>query len=82
MVDVFDALSSRRPYKEPLAFKTTMEVLRQGRGSHFDPAIVDTFATIAPSLYHDYAGRDDQGLRDELQALIARYFSRGEIILH
>lgn len=81
VADVFDALTSKRPYKEPLSFEATMEVLRQGRGSHFDPTVFDTFATIAQQLYHTYAGRDDQGLRNELQAVVARVFSQGEIVL-
>ncbi|MDD2464429.1 MAG: HD domain-containing protein [Desulfobulbus sp.] len=81
VADVFDALSSKRPYKEPLSFEATMDLIQQGRGSHFDPAIVDTFATIAPKLYHDFAGREDQGLRDAIQSLIACYFSQGEIVL-
>jgi len=81
VADVFDALTSRRPYKEPLSFDATMECIHKGRGHQFDPAIVDTFTTIAPALYQKYAGRDDQGLRDELQTGLARYFSQGEIIL-
>jgi len=81
VADVFDALTSKRPYKEPLACEAAMELLRQGRGSHFDPAVFDVFSTIAQKLYHTYAGRDDQGLRDELQAVIARVFSQGEIVL-
>jgi len=81
VADVFDALTSKRPYKEPLSFETTLELLLQGRGSHFDPAVLDVFCTIVEPLYHAYAGRDDQGLRDELQAVITRVFSEGEIVL-
>lgn len=81
VVDVFDALTSKRPYKEPLPLEKTLALLRQGRGSQFDPAIVDVFITIAPELYRVYAGRDDQGLRDELKAVMARVFSQGEIVL-
>ena len=81
VVDVFDALTSQRPYKEPLGLAATLEVLRQGRGSHFDPAVLDVFCAMAGSLYQAYAGRDDQGLRDELQRMITRVFSAGEIVL-
>jgi HD-GYP domain-containing protein (c-di-GMP phosphodiesterase class II) len=82
VADVFDALTSRRPYKEPLSFEATMSILHQGRGSHFDPKIVDAFALIAPALYRSCAGRDDQGLRDELKAVIAQYFSKGQVLLY
>lgn len=79
--DVFDALTSRRPYKEPLSYEAAMSILRQGRGSHFDPGIVDAFAGIAPELYRSYSGGDEQEVRDELKAVIARYFSNGEMLL-
>ena len=81
VADVFDALTSKRPYKEPLDLQATLILLEQGRGSHFDPAVLDVFTSLAGSLYQRYAGRDDQGLRDELQAVIARIFSEGEIVL-
>lgn len=39
VADVFDALASRRPYKEPLPLTQVREMLRQSSGSHFDPAV-------------------------------------------
>jgi putative two-component system response regulator len=41
--DVFDALTSRRSYKEPFSNEEAYEILRSGRESHFDPRIVDLF---------------------------------------
>jgi len=41
--DVFDALTSRRPYKEPWPFEEAVQAIVQDRGSHFDPALVDVF---------------------------------------
>lgn len=43
LADVFDALISRRPYKPPLPMDTTRQIITEGRGSHFDPDIVDAF---------------------------------------
>ncbi len=43
IVDVFDALLSRRPYKEPFSLEMTLAILEEGRGNHFDPDIVDLF---------------------------------------
>lgn len=74
IADVFDALSSRRPYKEPLSYDDTMEVIRAGRGNHFDPEYVDKFETISKSMYETYAGREDEGLVEELNILIKKYF--------
>ncbi len=82
IVDVFDALASKRPYKEPLSCEASLAVLEQGKASHFDPVLLDAFMQIAPELHNAYAGRDDQGLRDELRMVITRYFSKGTIILY
>lgn len=80
VVDVFDALTSQRPYKKRLSFEETMSILRQGLGTHFDPEILVTFESIAPELYRVYARREDLELRAELQAVIFRYFSKEAII--
>lgn len=77
IADVFDALASQRPYKEPFSFQETMQILEEGRGSHFDPKILDGFSAIAKRLYQNYCGRDDPGLREELDELVKRYFSGG-----
>jgi HD-GYP domain-containing protein (c-di-GMP phosphodiesterase class II) len=82
IADVFDALTSKRPYKEPLSCEASIAVLQQGRCSHFDPIILDAFMVIAQDLYRTYAGRDDPGLRDELRAVITTYFSSGEMVLY
>lgn len=77
IADVFDALTSVRPYKKPLDFDEAMDTLEQGRSAHFDPAILDAFRPIARSLYDQYAGREGEGLRHELAALVEQYFSAG-----
>jgi HD-GYP domain-containing protein (c-di-GMP phosphodiesterase class II) len=81
VADVFDALASRRPYKEPLSCEASVALVAEGRGRHFDPEVVDAFLAIGGDLYRLYAGREDQGLRDELKTVITRYFSTGEILL-
>ncbi len=43
LADVFDALASRRIYKEPLSFEATVATIRDGGGSHFDPDVVAAF---------------------------------------
>jgi HD-GYP domain-containing protein (c-di-GMP phosphodiesterase class II) len=77
IADVFDALTSRRPYKEPLSFDETLKLLDASRGSHFDPRLLDHFHTIARALYDRYSGRDDDGLREELRAVVRRFFVGG-----
>ena len=41
--DVYDALSSKRPYKEPFSHEKSVAIILEGRGSHFDPEVVDAF---------------------------------------
>ena len=43
LADVYDALRSRRPYKEPWTHKKAEAEIVKGRGDHFDPAVVDAF---------------------------------------
>ncbi len=48
--DVFDALLSQRPYKEPWPYEEALDELRRERGHHFDPAVVDAFLSIVDKL--------------------------------
>jgi HD-GYP domain-containing protein (c-di-GMP phosphodiesterase class II) len=77
IADVFDALTSQRPYKTAFSFEDTMNILEEGRGSHFDPELLDRFAGIAPQLYAEYGGRDDPQLREELRSIVRRFFVGG-----
>ncbi len=43
VADVFDALTTPRPYKEALSNERACEAMLKGRGSHFDPQILDVF---------------------------------------
>lgn len=74
IVDVFDALTSRRPYKEPVPFAEAMAILQRGAGSHFDPRLTKAFAGIAESLYLEISNTPDDAVEWRLQELIKRYF--------
>ena len=43
VADVFDALSSKRPYKDAMPRKKCFAILEEGRESHFDPVVLDAF---------------------------------------
>jgi len=43
VVDVFDALCSKRPYRQPLLMDRLLEIIRDARSQHFDPQVVDAF---------------------------------------
>lgn len=76
IADVFDALTSRRPYKEPLSFAAAMEILEKGRDSHFDPRLLDTFAGLAGMLHKTFANRADDYARQVLRDIVIRYFKQ------
>ncbi len=52
--DVFDALTSKRPYKEAWPIEKAMKVLREDAGSHFDPLIVDAAEAALPRMLEVY----------------------------
>ena len=43
IVDVFDALTSKRPYKDPYPMDKALSIIKQERGRHFDPELTDLF---------------------------------------
>jgi HD-GYP domain-containing protein (c-di-GMP phosphodiesterase class II) len=57
--DVFDALISRRRYKERWSLEATLAELERGAGTHFDPELTALFLRIAPRLYRELIARVD-----------------------
>ena len=57
LADVYDALISRRVYKPPFPHEKAVAIIREGRGTHFDPDVVDAFVELA----------------EEFRAIAARY---------
>ena len=49
IADVYDALISERPYKKPFSHEEAVKIIAAGKGSHFDPVLVDVFLE-----YEDY----------------------------
>jgi putative two-component system response regulator len=47
IADVYDALVSERPYKKPLSHDDAVKIILEGRGTHFDPVLVDVFEQVA-----------------------------------
>lgn len=62
VADVYDALISRRVYKEAFSHDTAMGIIREGRGAHFDPRLVDALDRI----------------EDEFVAIARRYRDEGQ----
>ncbi|MBF0211219.1 MAG: HD domain-containing protein [Desulfamplus sp.] len=73
-VDVFDALTSKRPYKEPFSFDKSLQIINEGRGEHFDPVIIDAFNRIIKPVYDEIHQSGEKYLKDTVREIIDRYF--------
>jgi len=74
VADVFDALCSKRPYKEPMGYSATMAILERDTGSHFDPAVMATFKPMARRIYDTLSKCDEEAARQMLQARVRHHF--------
>ena len=64
IADVYDALTSRRVYKDPYSHKVSVEKIRQGSGRHFDPQLVEIFLSIESQfeeIAHSMRAPDEDG---------------------
>jgi len=50
LCDVFDALMTCRPYKRAWTVEETLDVIKEGKGTHFDPELVEHFLTVLPQI--------------------------------
>lgn len=74
IVDVFDALTSKRPYKEPFPLREALAIVQGNAGSHFDPKLVAVFAGMIEPLFEELARSSDAEVEQMLRRLIERYF--------
>ncbi len=51
VADVFDALVSKRSYKEAFSCEKAVAIMKEGAGTQFDPQIIAVFLDIAPAMY-------------------------------
>lgn len=61
VADVYDALTSNRPYKSPLTYEETAKEIINHKGSQFDPEVVATFLAIVPEELQLIADRYKEG---------------------
>lgn len=50
IADVFDALTSKRPYKRAFSLEKSFTIIKEGKGSHFDPKVVSAFFSIEKEI--------------------------------
>ena len=58
VADVFDALTTDRPYKAALSYRSAVDSLANDRGTHFDPDVVDVFLKIPFRALAEIASRN------------------------
>jgi putative nucleotidyltransferase with HDIG domain len=77
VVDVFDALTSVRPYKQAHSFAEAIAVIERGAGSYFDPRLAHAFIAIAEPLYRESRDVSQAEVETRLQDMIRKYFFSG-----
>ena len=55
VADVFDALGSKRPYKPAFELDRCFKIMKEGRGTHFDPKVLDAFLACREAVTQVYA---------------------------
>jgi putative nucleotidyltransferase with HDIG domain len=80
IADVYDALTSDRPYRKQMTYEAARDIITKDAGTHFDPAAVDAFLAIAPEEWEDIRQRV-MALVDERRGQHAALVRRGHTAL-
>lgn len=72
LADVFDALTSERPYKKAWSIDDTLQLIRAEAGRHFDPHLVERFLSVIPAVL-DIRARYAETEVDAETAFLERY---------
>jgi putative two-component system response regulator len=81
VADVFDALSSSRPYKPAFDLNTCFRLLKAQRGKHFDPAVLDAFLACkeeVEAVYHRY--QDETSKEERSRHALAEDLQEEEVL--
>ncbi len=70
IADVYDALTSKRPYKPAISHEKTVQIVMEGKGTHFDPDVVDAFLELEAEFKKISVVMDDDAnnLKSEIRA--------------
>lgn len=66
VADVFDSLTSKRSYREPMTIDEALRIIEEGSGTHFDPQLVTAFIAIANEAYETWSLLSDSPNLEEL----------------
>jgi len=72
IADVFDALTTNRVYREAFPVERALEIMRDGRGSHFDADLLDLFFEVMPAVLLIKRRLEDPPLQPEPSRRLSR----------
>ncbi len=75
IADVFDALCSRRPYKEPFPVELAMEILHQSAGTHFDPSLILEFTHLSKHIHATVMNASEDQARALMETMVRKHFA-------
>jgi hypothetical protein len=83
IADVYDALTTRRVYKDACSHERTVEIIAEGAGSHFDPDLVEVFLEIQGKFREiaERCGLAAESDRDRADEVLAGAVSEDKAIL-
>ena len=79
VADVFDALTSNRPYKKSFSLEESMKIIRDDARTHFDKEIIDVFEEIYEKMYYDISDKSSKELKNIFYQKIKPYFNVKDI---
>lgn len=75
IVDTFDALTSNRPYRKPIALEEALGIMERERETHFDPVYLNAFKMIAGALYNRVVRIAPEYLMEQALELVEKYYT-------
>ena len=74
IADVFDALCSQRPHKQPLPLDEVMQALNDESGKHFDPHLLKVFSKSATQIYGTLIDASEAQAKSLLEGMVRKHF--------
>lgn len=76
VADVFDALTSKRPYKEAIPAEQALDIIRTERSTHFHPDVIDAFFSVSDEILKIRTKYDDSEEGESALYKIANWVDR------
>lgn len=75
IVDTFDALTSNRPYRQPIPLNEALGIMERERSTHFDPEYLDAFKMISGALYNRVVRVAPECLLEQALELVEKHYT-------